>query len=65
MILGLMWTLILHFQILESSEQKPGKKEGAKEQLINWLKEYLAVSEILVCNDDIRIGIQYQFHKLP
>jgi hypothetical protein len=44
MILGLMWTLILHFQIFETqsnSLQKEKKDSSAKENLMNWLKEYL------------------------
>ena len=42
LLLGLMWSLILHFQIMEDTKDK-GKKESAKDSLMQWLKDYLAV----------------------
>jgi filamin len=44
MLLGLMWSLILHFQIMEDSKEK-SKKDNAKESLMNWLKGYLTVNK--------------------
>ncbi len=41
MILGLIWHLILHFQIMEQNESNQSKKkETPKESILNWLKEY-------------------------